>query len=136
MLNPTFFQVDTQDGEMRLETARLDRVDPRILDDIGLTDAEWASATGSSSARVLLAAFLEKVRQVFVRRRLTERRLRFAALHDGDDERCRYVRGSDEHDHRPPRGLNASPSGVLTSAVNEPVRCSFRDGSLPRTSIR
>ena len=74
MLNPTFFQVDTQDGEMRLETARLDRVDPRILDDIGLTDAEWASATGSSSARVLLAAFLEKVRQVFVRRRLTERR--------------------------------------------------------------
>ena len=74
MLNPTFFQVDTQDGEMRLQTARLDRVDPRILDDIGLTDAEWASATGSSSARVLLAAFLEKVRQVFVRRRLTERR--------------------------------------------------------------
>ena len=68
MLNPTFFQVDTQDGEMRLETARLDRVDPRILDDIGLTDAEWASATGSSSARVLLAAFLEKVRQVFMRR--------------------------------------------------------------------
>jgi hypothetical protein len=67
MLNPTFFQVDTQDGEMRLQTPRLDRVDPRILDDIGLTDAEWASATGSSSAS-LLAAFLEKVRQVFVRR--------------------------------------------------------------------
>jgi hypothetical protein len=67
MLNPTFFQVDTQDGEMRLQTPRLDRVDPRILDDIGLTDAEWASATGSSSAS-LLAAFLEIVRQVFVRR--------------------------------------------------------------------
>ena len=68
MLNPTFFQVDTQDGEMRLQTPRLDRVDPRILDDLGLTDAEWASATGSSSVRVLHAAFLEKVRQVFVRR--------------------------------------------------------------------
>jgi hypothetical protein len=68
MLNPTFFQLDTQDGEMRLQTARLDRADPRILDDIGLTDAEWASATGSSSASVLLAVFLEKVRQVVLRR--------------------------------------------------------------------
>jgi len=68
MLNPTFFQVDTQDGEMRLQTPRLDRVDPRVLDDLGLTDAEWASTTGSSRVRVLHAAFLEKVRQVFVRR--------------------------------------------------------------------
>ena len=52
MLNPTFFQVDTQDGEMRLHAPRLYCVDPRILDDLGMTDAEWASATGSSSVRV------------------------------------------------------------------------------------
>jgi len=52
------------DGEIRLQTPPLDRVDPRILDDIGLTDAEWASATGISSARGLLAPFVEKMRQV------------------------------------------------------------------------
>jgi len=66
MLNPTFLQIDTRDREMRLQAASLDRVDPRLLDDIGLTDAEWASATGS--ARGVLAAFLEDVRQVCARR--------------------------------------------------------------------
>jgi hypothetical protein len=67
MLNPTFYQVNKQDGHMRLQKARLNRVDARTLEDIGLTDTEWSQPTGDGRARV--AAFLGKVRHLFVRRR-------------------------------------------------------------------
>ena len=68
MLNPTFYQIGKRDGEMRLQKARLNRVDSRPLEDIGLTEAEWSQATGDGSARARVAAFLGKVRQLFVPR--------------------------------------------------------------------
>jgi hypothetical protein len=78
MLNPTFFRIDTQDGEMRLQAARLDRVDARTLDDIGLTEAEWASAGASSSVRARLAAFLENLRPASAT--MPARRKRFSTI--------------------------------------------------------
>lgn len=67
MLNPTFFQLDAEDGEWRLEVARLDRADRRLLDDIGMTEADWARATGASGAGTRVATLLESLSRLLVR---------------------------------------------------------------------
>ena len=68
MLNPTFFQVDTQDGEMRLQTARLDRGGFPNTRRHRADRGGMGKCHRQQQHKSPLAAFLENVRQVFVRR--------------------------------------------------------------------
>ncbi len=67
MLNPCLLQLDIHDGSMRLQTARLDQVDYRVLDDIGFTADEWVRAQGGSTGPFLPPALLETVRRLYAR---------------------------------------------------------------------
>ncbi len=61
MMNPSILQLETRNGELKLDILRLDRADARTLEDTGLSEADLVRAAGASRAGALFGAVLRAV---------------------------------------------------------------------------